>query len=483
MKSLPSSPAALSGQDMRSFLRMLAAIAIPVALQNLLTTTGSMVDTVMLAQLGELTVGSVGLCAQFSSLLFSCYWGFVGGGMLFFAQHYGAKDGDGVCSSYGLTLSCMLTVGLLFCLLGVLAPETVMGLYTDKPELQAIGVQYLRIVGFAYPLQVLSMAMSALLRTTDRVRLPLIASIVSLLTNFLFNYLLIFGKLGLPRMGVQGAALATVISGAVNVLMLLAMGKATQHPYLLQIKRHFCWSKAFIQKYLLKCFPILCNELLIGVGNMVINIVLGRQSTQAIAALAVFRTFEGFIIAFFAGFTNAASILVGTEVGAGHHELAFARAKRLIVLCPVTICGACLLMLAIHPPLLTAMSLSGESFEICRSMLIIYTFVAVIRMCNWIQNDTFRSAGDAAFGTILEITFMYLLVLPCICLTGLVFKAPFLLIFASAYVDEPIRIVIMLRHAFSGKWIKPVTKEGLATIDEFRAAHGIKQKNAAELQH
>ena len=141
----------------RDFIRRVAAIAVPIALQNLLTTTGSMVDTMMIASLGNTQVGAVGLCAQFSSLLFACFWGFVGGGMLFFSQYWGAKDDDGINRAYGLTLTCMMSVGFLFCVLATLFPETVMRLYTDKPAIQAVGVEYLRIAGFSYPLMVFSM--------------------------------------------------------------------------------------------------------------------------------------------------------------------------------------------------------------------------------------------------------------------------------------------------------------------------------------
>ena len=105
----------------RGFLRSLAAVGLPVAVQNLLTTTASMVDTMMVAPLGENSVGALGLCAQFSSLMFSCYWGFVGGGMLFFAQYWGAREGDGIDRSYGMTWVCMMAVSLVFCLLALLA--------------------------------------------------------------------------------------------------------------------------------------------------------------------------------------------------------------------------------------------------------------------------------------------------------------------------------------------------------------------------
>ncbi len=459
-----------------SFIRHIAIIAVPVALQNLLTTTGSMVDTMMLASLGEKTVGAVGLCAQFSSLMFAGYWGFVGGGMMFFSQYWGAGDEDGITRSYGLTLSFMMAVGVLFACLAVLAPGVVMNVYTDKEEIQQIGITYLRIVGFAYPLQIVAMAMSALLRSIERVKIPLYGGIASVFANCFFNYLLIFGKLGLPRMGAAGAASGTVLAGMVNICVLLVFILKRKIPFVLAFSRHFRWNRGFVGQYLQKCFPILCNEVLIGVGNMMINIVLGHQSEQAIAAVAVFRTLEGLVIAFFSGFANAATILVGKEVGAGNHEVAFQRAKRLIYLCSGFIGIACLGIIGIHNPLLHAMGLHGQSYQIGTGMLLIYSVAALMRMGNWAQNDTYRSAGDAAFGSVMEITFMYLLVLPCVYGANYGLHAPFLLVFALCYVDEPIRFLIMQCHMYSGKWIKPVSDAGLATIDTFREQHGIKKR-------
>ena len=449
------------------FLKQIAVIAVPVALQNLLTTTGSMVDTMMIASLGQTEVGAVGLCAQFSSLMFAGYWGFVGGGMLFFAQFWGAKDDEGINRSYGLTLTCMMTVGLLFCLLAVCCPEAIMRLYTDKESIRAIGVEYLRIAGLAYPLMVFSMAMAALLRCTGRVRLPLYGSLAGVAANIFLNWVLIFGNLGAPRMGVRGAALATVLAQCVSILVVLCSALRCRHPYLLAIHRHFRWSRAFVRTYLRKCFPIICNEVLIGVGNMVINIVLGRQPEEAIAALAVFRTLEGLVIGFFAGFSNASSVLVDTEVGAGRLKVAYGRAWRLIYLCQVFIALLGASLIALHTPILSAMGMTGESFRLAFGMLGIYAAVGIIRMGNWTHNDTFRSAGDAAFGTVLEILFMWLMVLPCVCVSGLVLHWPTLAVFALCYVDEPIRYILMQRHLYSGKWIRPVTPEGRAALEHF----------------
>ena len=451
-----------------TFLKQIAVIAVPVALQNLLTTTGSMVDTMMIASLGQTEVGAVGLCAQFSSLMFSGYWGFVGGGMLFFSQYWGAKDDDGINRSYGLTLTCMMTVGIVFGLLAVCFPELVMRLYTDKESIQQIGTSYLRIAGIGYPLTVFSMAMSALLRCTGRVRIPLWGSIAGVATNIFLNWVLIFGHLGAPAMGVRGAATATVLAQAVNCLVILVGARWSGHPYLLAVRRHFRWTRSFIRVYLKKCFPIICNEVLIGVGNMVINIVLGRQPEEAIAALAVFRTIEGLVIGFFAGFSSASSVLVGTEVGAGRLHTAFGRAWRLVYLCQGFIALLGTVLVALHTPILNLMGMRGESFRLAFGMILIYLAYGIIRMGNWTQNDTFRAAGDATYGTVLEIVFMWGMVLPLVCVSGLVLKWPTLAVFALCYADEPIRYILMQVHLHRGKWIRPVTPEGQRALRDWK---------------
>ena len=450
-----------------SFLKQIAVIAVPVALQNLLTTTGSMVDTMMIASLGQTEVGAVGLCAQFSSLLFACFWGFVGGGMLFIAQYWGAKDDRGINRSYGLTLTCMMAVSLVFCVLATCFPDAVMRMYTDKESIRAIGVEYLRIAGFSYPLMVFAMAMAALLRCTGRVRLPLYGSAAGVASNILLNWVLIFGNLGAPAMGVQGAALATVLAQGVSIAVVFLLARINRHPYLTAFRYHFHWDRAFVRIYLKKCFPIICNEVLIGLGNMVINIVLGRQPEEAIAALAVFRTLEGLVIGFFAGFSNASSVLVGAEVGAGRLQVAYGRAWRLIYLCQgfIALLGA--VLIALHTPILSMMGMYGESFRLAFGMVCIYIAFGIVRMGNWTHNDTFRAAGDATYGTVLEIVFMWLLVIPCVCLSGLVFHWPTLVIFALCYVDEPIRYGLMQRHLYSGKWIRPVTPEGMEALKNF----------------
>ena len=207
------------------FIKKVSVIAVPVALQNLLLTTQSIIDTMMIAPMGENVIASVGLCASFASLMFSCYWGFACGGTLFFSQHWGAGDKNAIKKNFGVTLSFMMIVGVIFAGIAFIKPELVMQLYTDKTALYEVGEKYLRIVALAYLLQIYGTAMCTLLRATERVKIPFNASLVTTATNILLNYIFIYGKMGVPAMGASGAALGTLIASFINVCLIWILSR------------------------------------------------------------------------------------------------------------------------------------------------------------------------------------------------------------------------------------------------------------------
>ena len=180
------------------------------------------------------------------------------------------------------------------------------------------------------------------------------------------------------------------------------------------------------------------------------------------------------MIGFFAGFSNASSVLVGTKVGSGEIDTAYGRAWRLVYLCQSIIGLLGLILIVLHTPILTVMGMSGESFRIAFGMVCIYAVAGLIRMGNWVQNDTFRAAGDATYGTVMEIVFMWVLVVPAVWTAGMIWRLPTLFVFACGYIDEPIRYVLMQLHLFSGKWIRPVTPEGVTAMEGWSPKKGRK---------
>ena len=457
------------GIEWKVFFKAVLAIALPIAFQNLLGTTASMVDTIMIGSEGELAVAAVGICSQISSLFFSSYFGFAGGALLFFAQYWGASNEKGINRTFGVSFVFMLLVSLIFCAVAVLKPDFLLGIYTDKQNIIDVGVNYIRIVGFAYPLQVIGVLISFLMRSTERVKAPLICSIVGLVVNFVLNWLLIYGRFGLPKMGPAGAAVGTLASAAVNLMMLLIFLLKGKSKVTLKIRDMFRWEDGFLGSYLRKCFPIICNEMFYGVGQMLINIVIGRQDESAIAAMAAFRVIEGFVFAFFGGLADANSVVVGKEVGAGRHMKAYNYAKGFALLCPAITFTIVLIGLFVNQPLLSLFGLGPQALEYGKYMIMIYLAAGTVRTCNYIMNCGFRAGGEAVFGTVVEIGCLFAISVPATWAAGMILHLPFLAVFAFVYTDELLRLIFETKFMRSGKWIKPVTEAGQAALPQFHA--------------
>ena len=451
----------------KPFLKSVCAIAIPVALQNLLTNTGSIVDTMMIASLGEQSVAAVGLCEQFSILVFSCYWGFVSGGLMFISQYFGADDEAGMERAYGLMVTLCMAVALIASVLAILFPHIVMSIYTDKPAIREIGEDYIRIVGFAFPFNVLAVCSAGMLRATGNAKYPLYSSVLAVLVNVSLNYVLIYGHFGMPALGVKGAAIATVVSGSINFISNHVLAGVHHIRHLFMFRAFFRWTKDFVGYFFRKIFPILLNEVLIGVSGSLISIIFGRQQEEAIAAFAVISALEGIYLAFFSGYSNAAGIMIGNSVGAGRLKEAYDYAPRFVILCALIIAAIDVPILLFQVPLLKALGLSGASLSIGRGILWVFSGVFIVRMNNWLMNDMFRSGGDSVYGTACELSFMYVLVLPLLYVSAFVWALPFIALFVIRYCDEFVRVFMMIFHMRSGKWIKPVTPEGRAAVPAF----------------
>ena len=438
----------------KMFLKMMLTIAFPIAMQNLLTNTASMVDTIMIGNQGELSVAAVGICSQIS--------------ILFFAQYWGARDEEGINRTFGLTFICMAIVGFGFGLMSILHPSFLLSIYTDKVSLIEIGAPYMRIVGFAYPLQVFAVLVSVLMRSTERVKAPLVCSAVALGVNCSVNWVLIYGRFGFPEMGAAGAAVGTLLSAIVNLTLLIFALLRSGCEVRLRLSQIFAIKKSFTGEYLKKVLPILGNELLYGVGQMLINIVIGHQNEAAIAAMAAFRVCEGFVYAFFGGLSNANSVVVGREVGAGRLHRGYQFAKRSAVFCPLITFTIVLICVLLNHPLFTLFGLGSQAMAYGTWMLLIYLFFGAVRTCDYIINDTFRAGGEPVVGTVIEISCLFLITVPLTWAAGMVWHLPFLAVFAFVYTDELIRLFILVPYLRSGKWVKPVTDDGKAALAEFR---------------
>ena len=243
----------------------------------------------------------------------------------------------------------------------------------------------------------------------------------------------------------------------------------------LRLKDMFSWQDGFLKEYMGKCLPMIFNELFYGIGQMLINIVIGHQSESAIAAMAAFRVLEGFVFAFFGGLADASSVVVGKEVGSGHLMNGYQYVKKFAILCPaITFCIS-LTGLTLNRPMLSLFGLGTDAMFYGKYMILIYLAAGTIRTCNYIMNSCYRAGGESVFGTLLEIICLFTVSVPATWIAGMILHLPFLAVFAFIYTDELIRLVFELWYTRSGKWIKPVTELGRAALPEFKEALSMKR--------
>lgn len=448
----------------KEFLETLLRIGLPIAIQNVLASSLSLIDSLMVGSLGETALAAVGVANQWGGLLFSCYWGINCGGVLFFAQYWGARDYDGIRRAYGITMVSMLLVSLVFFAAGVLFPRQVMSIYSNEATVRELGAQYLRIVAMNYIISTVNTALSNLLRSVENVKLPLYTSIAGIATNTVLNWVLIYGRLGLPAMGVQGAAIATVISGLVSTGLLLFCTYKQGGIAAVPLRKMFTVDFHFLGAFYRKSMPIICNELFYGIAMMLINMVLGRQGAGNFSALTIFRTLEGLIFAFFNGLCGASSVIIGKRVGAGELWEALRDARRLAILCPIltfTVCGVVFLL---RNPILGMFSISDTYRAVAASLLAVYCFTGPMRTCNYIQVNMYRAGGESQMGMYFEVGGIWIFGVPLVFLAGMVFHWPFLAVFAMLYVEDAVKVVLESLYLRTGRWITPVTEAGQRAV-------------------
>ena len=205
----------------KPFWKVTVRLAVPVALHNVLTSSFQLVDTLMVSRLGDVTLSAVGMAAQWGWMAGLLSFGLCSGMSVFISQYWGIQNLKGIRRVMGLGLLTAIFISMAFFGVAYCAPEWVLGLFNSDPAVVDAGCRYLKIVCFSYPAVALTYLLSNVLRGTERVKLPLYVSIVTTIANAFADYGLIFGAFGLPRLGVEGAALATCISSWLGPVLIL----------------------------------------------------------------------------------------------------------------------------------------------------------------------------------------------------------------------------------------------------------------------
>ena len=318
--------------DDKKFLKKTVAIGIPIAIQALLNTTLNLVDTMMIGTLGQSAIAAVGLANKVFFVFTLLLFGVVSGSSILTAQYWGKRDVKNIRRVLGISLIIGLLGSIIFMLSGLLIPKLVMRIFTPSENTIAVGASYLVIVALSYPLTAITNCYISLLRATNRVKAPVFISVVAIGVNVILNYTFIFGNFGAPRLGVQGAAIATVIARLVECLSILAIVYISKGPAAAKIKELISFDKEFIKKYLVTVSPVIANEFMWGLGVTMYSLVYGRMGDEAVASITITQNVEQICVVLFQGLSSATAVILGNELGANKLKEADKHARSFFVL-------------------------------------------------------------------------------------------------------------------------------------------------------
>ena len=438
----------------KNFYKNLLRVALPITVQQFITSGISTLDVLMVGQLGETSIAALGLANQVYFLLQLLLFGISSGSAIFTAQYWGAKDVKNIRRVLGICLSITVPAAVLFTIAALFFPETVLRFYTNDPAVIALGSQYLRVVGVSYVLFAVSFSFSAILRSTEQSRLPMAVSGMALILNAMLNYALIFGNFGLPEMGVRGAALGTTISRGIEFVVLLVLTYRLKMSAAASLRELLDFDFAFFKRTLRTSLPAALNEVLWSLGITTYNAVYAHIGTESIAAINIAYTIEGMAFVVFIGLANGAAIMIGNRIGAGHETTAREYAGRFLKLglLGAVLAGGTLILT--RNQILRLYNITPLAAGYAGNILLIFSLLMWVKVSNlMIFIGILRSGGDTRYALIVEALAVWLIGVPMALVGGFVLHLPVYWVYLMVFAEEFVKLAVAYRRYRTGRWV------------------------------
>lgn len=443
----------------KDFYKTMLTIGAPIALQHLIGSSLNLVDTLMIGRLGENAIAAVGIANRLFFLFILFIYGAYSGCGVFTAQYWGKKDKKNIHRILGIMLVFGIGFSFLFTLAAILFPRQILLLFSRDAIVLDLGVQYLRIVAISYIMTAITFAYSFSCRSVHKTTLPMVVSIIALSINTVLNYVLIYGKFGMPTLGVQGAAIATTIARTLEMILLVAfIYKDKEHPLVGNIKEYFDIHKDMVVNVVKTATPVFVNEATWALGNVVYFIAFGFLGTEAVAVVQICYTVSDFFQALFMGLGSACAVMIGNEVGRGENEKAMAFSMEFIKL-TVVFSIVIAAMLYFSRPLIIILysNLTLVTQNMLMATLAVIAFYQIPKMYTFTMIvGVLRGGGDTKFCMYLDLLSVWLIGVPLGFISVLVWHWPVHWVIAAVYFEEVIKVFITFPRFIGKKWIHNV---------------------------
>lgn len=447
----------------KQFYRDSLAIIIPVALQSLITIGVNMLDTIMVGSLGEIPLSAASLSNQFILIFFICCMGIGMGANVLTARYWGMQDLFSLKKAVTIMLRFVLVFASVFSIVTLVATGGILRIYTSEIPVIAEGVRYLKWLAVVYFFQGFSVTCTIVLRSVGQVKVPLIASIFSFFVNLIANYAFIFGKLGMPRMEIEGAALGTLIARIFEFLLVCGYFFMVDEKIHYRVRDLLCKTSDLIKEYFRISVPVLVSDALLGLGVSAVAMVLGRLGSGYVSAYAITSVTQQLTTVVLGGMSNAGAVLIGRTLGEGRIDQAKKQGYTFVFMAAVFGLFAGLVILVISGPVIGCYNITEETQAIAHSLMRAISIIVVfMSVSNLLTKGVLRGGGDTKFLMVADIIFLWAVSIPMGAVAAFIWHLPAFWIYFFLTIDHIIKAIWCTFRLYGGKWIKKVERSKLS---------------------
>ena len=361
--------------EKRQFYKMVFALVLPIALQNLINVGVTAADVIMLGMVGETALSAGSLANQVSFILNLLMFGMSSGAAVLTAQYWGKKDTATIEKVLGISMRLAIVAGLVFMAAALLIPRQLMLIFTQEEEIIAAGIPYLRIVAFSYLLMAVNMTYLNLMRSVERVLIGMITYAVSLGVNVVLNAIFIFGLFGCPAMGTAGAALGTTLARVTEFIIILIYNKKFNDILNIRLNLLAVKDRQLTRDFIRYASPVIMNELAWGCGMAMLSAMMGHLGSAAVAAHSVTQTSRQLAMVVSMGLAGAAAIVLGKTIGEGNEKLARIQAGRFVKMAAILgVAGSLFILAIVRPAVLHFMVMTPQASGYLGYMMFILAY-------------------------------------------------------------------------------------------------------------
>lgn len=445
----------------RSFYKKLFAIALPVAGQNLINMGVSMMDTLMLGTLGEVALSASSIANQLFFMLMTVSFGLSGGANVMVAQYWGKGDTAQIRRITSVLLRTVMLSALLFSAVAFFCPQLVMIIFTDDPAVIEAGVKYLHITGVYYVFYAFSTTVNFVLRSVGTVRIAMVTSVTTLFSNVFLNWVFIFGNLGCPPMGIEGAALATTISRLIEFAIMVAYVFFKEDKIRLRFADLIATGRGIYGQFVRNAVPVLCNEMIWTLGSSVITAIISHMGTEYTAAMSIAGVATQLCSVMIWGVSSGAAAVIGNTIGEGRLEEVRREARSIMLLSAVLGLISSGMILFLRGWIVDLYNINDATRLYAMQIMAVHSVVVFFEALDFnTMTGTLRGGGDTKFVLVVDVIFMWTVAIPLGFLTGNYLHLSIPIVYACLKCDELLKCLIAIPHALGKKWIRDVTVNG-----------------------